>query len=97
VRNALNIWSREHKLPLRDRDSTCEHLEAISTPAAGRSDACEECNSTHSLRACLTCGHVGCCDSQYGHARVHASETGHQVMRTWQSGAFVYCYEHGYL
>ena len=30
------------------------------------------------LRMCLTCGHVGCCDSSIGkHATKHFEETGH--------------------
>ena len=31
---------------------------------------------------CLTCGHVGCCDSSIGkHATKHFEETGHPVMK----------------
>lgn len=45
---------------------TCTHLDQIQdvTPSA---DGCEECLQTGDrwvhLRACLICGHVGCCDS----------------------------------
>jgi CPA1 family monovalent cation:H+ antiporter len=49
------------------------------------------------LRVCLTCGHVGCCDSGNRHAREHARDSGHLLIRAWRGGAFVYCYEHGYL
>lgn len=78
--------------------ATCEHLEAVGDPARPRSDTCEECGAKHSLRACLTCGHVGCCDSSSGHATAHARETGHAVIRSVSRRPFAYCYHgHGYL
>jgi len=72
---------------------TCEHLEAIGRPAAPRARFCEECGAEHSLRVCLTCGHVGCCDSSGGHATAHAHRSGHPVIRALRSG-FTYCYPH---
>jgi uncharacterized UBP type Zn finger protein len=62
--------------------------------ADARADACEECGSRFNLRVCSTCGHVGCCDSQYGHARVHYHESGHPVMRAKTSigRGFIWCY-----
>ena len=37
--------------------------------------------------ACLTCGHVGCCDSSpQRHATGHFHETGHPVMRSFETG-----------
>lgn len=85
------------RLPLIDRDGGCVHLEAIAEPEEPRSEVCEECEATGRLRICLDCGHVGCCDSQQGHARAHAERTGHLLIRAWRGGAFVYCFEHGYL
>ncbi|GGX26815.1 hypothetical protein GCM10010321_46860 [Streptomyces chartreusis] len=39
------------------------------------------------LRLCLTCGHVGCCDSSPGrHATEHHKESGHPIMRTFEPG-----------
>jgi len=32
-----------------------------------------------------------------GHASAHAAETGHLLIRAWKGGAFVYCFDHGYL
>jgi len=70
----------------------CEHMPARQAPA--RAKACEECGSRFSLRVCSTCGHVGCCDSQAGHARAHWHETGHPVMRAQSrfGSGFVWCY-----
>src|SRR3712207_274989 len=78
---------------------TCEHASAISvTQMPAEVDGCQECLSAGGewchLRMCLTCGHVGCCDSSPGkHATAHATETGHPVMRSIEPGeAWAWCY-----
>jgi len=38
---------------------------------------CEECDATQELRLCVTCGHVGCCESQLAHGTKHWEVTGH--------------------
>ena len=39
------------------------------------------------LRLCLTCGHVGCCDSSPGrHARLHAHRDGHAIVQSFEPG-----------
>jgi hypothetical protein len=84
-------------LPIVQRGDECDHfcrLEAIAEP---RAECCEECGIESRLRVCLTCGHVGCCDSARGHARDHAAQTGHLLIRAWKGGGFVYCFEHLYL
>lgn len=70
----------------------CGHVPVRHAEA--RASACEECGSRFSLRVCSTCGHVGCCDSQYGHARQHHHETGHPVMRakSMTGRGFIWCY-----
>ncbi len=72
--------------------SSCTHVP--HSHASARADACEECGSRFSLRVCSTCGHVGCCDSQAGHARTHWRTTGHPVMRAKTSigRGFIWCY-----
>ena len=60
-----------------------------------KSDQCLECDAKMSLRVCLTCGHVGCCDSSPGqHAREHAKSTEHQVMASYpvNEHSFTWCY-----
>jgi hypothetical protein len=44
---------------------------------------------------CLTCGHVGCCDSSPNrHARRHHEELGHHIVRSIEPGEdWVYCFE----
>ena len=72
--------------------AACAHLPSeIATP---NGSSCEECGSTHSLRMCVTCGHVGCCESQAGDAEAHWSRTGHEVMASMPvGGGFLWCYD----
>ena len=59
---------------------------------------CEEClkmgDTWVHLRLCLTCGHVGCCDSSKGrHATRHFEATGHPIMQSAEPGqSWRWCY-----
>ena len=73
---------------------SCQHLRdaADPQPQTPYARGCPECDHdghrdwVH-LRVCLTCGHVGCCDSSpRRHASKHASDTGHPVMRSYEPG-----------
>lgn len=61
-------------------------------------NGCEECLQMGStwvhLRLCLTCGHVGCCDSSPNkHATKHFKATEHPIIRSFQPGEnWKYCY-----
>jgi len=60
---------------------------------------CEECEKEKkpwvAIRQCLTCGHVGCCDSSVGrHATKHFEETSHPVMVAVQDHPWKWCYIH---
>jgi uncharacterized UBP type Zn finger protein len=72
--------------------ATCDHVPAaMSEPQA---DACQECGSHFNLRQCADCGHIGCCESQAGHARKHALTEGHPVIyQVPAGGGFTWCYE----
>ena len=81
----------------------CEHLKNLTEAnfASPRVPiACEEClkEGTRwvSLRQCMTCGHVGCCDSSPGkHATRHFRKTQHPVMRSVMPGErWTWCYVH---
>jgi hypothetical protein len=76
----------------------CEH-EVDLKPIAARTSGCEEClrsgtSSWVHLRLCLTCGHVGCCDSSPGrHATKHAGHAHHPVMASYEPGErWGWCY-----
>ena len=76
---------------------TCTHREHVR-PVRPGSNGCEECSKLGErwvrLRMCLTCGHVGCCDSSRGrHATAHFEATGHPLMRSAEPGeAWAWCY-----
>jgi uncharacterized UBP type Zn finger protein len=80
---------------------TCEHLVAATDvdPPVPADTLCEECAEDGKsiwahLRMCLTCGHVGCCDSSpQRHATAHYQATGHPVMRSIEPGeTWRWCY-----
>lgn len=67
----------------------CSHLDQIRS-VTPRATGCEECLKNGEtwvhLRLCLTCGHVGCCDTSRGkHATKHFRETGHPIMQTLEA------------
>jgi monovalent cation:H+ antiporter-2, CPA2 family len=69
---------------------SCPHLKGLK-PKAPRSKGCEEClkigDSWVHLRLCLSCGHVGCCDSSKNkHATKHFRGTQHPVIRSLEPG-----------
>ena len=82
-------------------ETTCSHLDKI-TAAKPVGETCLECqkDGTHivQLRVCLTCGHIGCCDSAVGqHARKHFKATGHPIIESYKSAPpggseWRYCY-----
>ena len=59
---------------------------------------CEECLKTGGrwvhLRLCLSCGHVGCCDSSPNrHATKHFHDTSHPLVQSFQPGEdWIWCY-----
>jgi monovalent cation/hydrogen antiporter len=86
-----------------NKTGPCEHLKQLSEhdfPLPKTPNACEECLKEGTrwvaLRECMTCGHVGCCDSSpRHHATKHFHETGHPVMRSVMPGdRWTWCYVH---
>jgi len=66
----------------------CRHVGGLA-PVAPRSEGCEECLRSGSkwvhLRLCLSCGHVGCCDSSPNrHATKHFEQVAHPVMASFE-------------
>jgi monovalent cation:H+ antiporter-2, CPA2 family len=80
-----------------DPRTRCQHVTAIHavTPSAR---GCEDCLATGSwwvhLRICMTCGHMGCCDSSPNkHATAHWHATNHPVVRSMEKGEdWGWCY-----
>jgi CPA2 family monovalent cation:H+ antiporter-2 len=75
----------------------CKHLDQTRSviPSAR---GCEDCLRTGDvwvhLRICMTCGHVGCCDSSKNkHATKHARATGHPIIKSLEPGEdWAWCY-----
>ena len=78
----------------------CMHLDQVSVTKLPESvDGCQDCLATGGkwlhLRMCLSCGHVGCCDSSPNrHASAHHASTSHAVMRSLEAGErWCWCFE----
>jgi hypothetical protein len=74
------------------------HLSRIRNVVPRTPQGCEECLALRSpwvhLRLCLTCGHVGCCDSSpHRHARAHAYHLRHPIVQSFEPGEdWRWCY-----
>ncbi|MEJ2869759.1 UBP-type zinc finger domain-containing protein [Actinomycetospora sp. OC33-EN08] len=84
----------EHLIASKDLDAPVPQVER-GTPGL----ICPDCRDAGyevwaHLRMCLTCGHVGCCDSSpYRHASSHFTESGHAVMESFEPGeSWRWCY-----
>jgi CPA1 family monovalent cation:H+ antiporter len=104
-----SLLDRNEELESLERDRALaprpseEHCADLLTAPAGESDpasACEDClvegTTWVHLRSCLTCGHVGCCDSSpRRHARAHFGSTAHPVIVSAEPGeAWRWCWVH---
>ncbi len=75
----------------------CKHLDQIQKVKPG-SKGCAEClaagDTWVELRLCLTCGHVGCCDSSKNqHATKHFHAASHPIIQSFQPGEdWRWCY-----
>ncbi|MCW5890707.1 MAG: MFS transporter [bacterium] len=75
----------------------CSHLDMIR-PVHPHARGCEEClrlgDAWVHLRLCLTCGHVGCCDSSKNrHATKHFWASQHPIVRSLEPGEdWRWCY-----
>jgi uncharacterized UBP type Zn finger protein len=75
----------------------CSHLGEIrQVKPSGR--GCKEClemgDTWVHLRECLSCGHVGCCDSSKNkHATKHFHQTNHPLVQSFEPGEdWRWCY-----
>jgi len=76
---------------------TCSHIKELK-PVKPNTNGCEECLAMGDewvhLRLCLSCGHVGCCDSSKNkHASKHFAKTNHPMMQSLEQGeAWKWCF-----
>jgi uncharacterized UBP type Zn finger protein len=78
----------------------CAHVAQITIHRVARpAPGCEDCLKMGGrwvhLRACLSCGHVGCCDnSPHRHATHHFHQTRHPIIASAEPGeTWAWCYE----
>jgi thioredoxin reductase (NADPH) len=81
----------------------CKHLKKLEGsrdgPVRPSSEGCQEClahgDAWVHLRLCMTCGHVGCCDSSPNrHATRHFHATKHPVVKSFEPGEeWAWCFE----
>jgi uncharacterized UBP type Zn finger protein len=79
--------------------SACTHLDEVAVRKLPLEvEGCEDCLRSGGkwlhLRICLTCGHVGCCDSSRNkHASAHHRNVGHPLVQSFEPGEdWVWCY-----
>lgn len=83
-----------------DLSNPCEHVAGIAIHKVTRpaTPGCEDCLKIGGrwvhLRVCLTCGHIGCCDSSPNrHATAHNKHTKHPIITSGERGEeWAYCY-----
>jgi uncharacterized UBP type Zn finger protein len=91
------MYSKRVKAREKSMAVQCTHLDQIKevTPSA---NGCEDClkigDTWVHLRLCLSCGHVGCCDSSKNkHATKHFHATKHPIIASFQPGEdWGWCY-----
>ena len=79
--------------------TSCQHLtdddhHPLAPPRLECPDCIREGSQWVHLRQCLSCGHVGCCDSSpRRHATHHWNQTRHPLVRSVQPGeSWAWCY-----
>jgi uncharacterized UBP type Zn finger protein len=88
------------RLNVENLSASCGHLAEVS-PVLPSARGCEEClragDTWVHLRLCMTCGHVGCCDSSKNkHASKHYPAAGHPIVRSLERNEdWAWCYPDG--
>ena len=79
--------------------AACTHLDhVLVTELPPSVDGCEDCLAVGGrwvhLRVCMSCGHVGCCDSSPSkHATAHFHASAHPVIQSYEPGEdWWWCY-----
>jgi hypothetical protein len=99
---AISVWM-EHQfgeIPESGNEqiTPCEHEDEMKIYTPHSTDGCEECVKNNykwvHLRLCLSCGHVGCCNSsKYNHAEKHFHAENHPVIASLEPNEnWAYCY-----
>jgi CPA1 family monovalent cation:H+ antiporter len=94
----LDALAPDRALVARPGDDRCDHLRIAPAGDPRPAEACEDClvegTTWVHLRACLSCGHVGCCDSSpRRHSWRHFTAERHPVVASAEPGeAWRWCW-----
>ncbi|MCB1025305.1 MAG: low temperature requirement protein A [Acidobacteria bacterium] len=100
-----NVWLENYYAEIAEEGEpepflvACEHADDMQIFNPNSVEGCEECIVNNykwvHLRLCLSCGHVGCCDSSvYKHATRHFREDKHPIIASLEPGEnWAWCYE----
>ncbi len=94
----LESLTQDRALAPRPSEAHCAHLRTAPAGRVHPESACEDClregTSWVHLRTCMSCGHVGCCDSSpRRHSRAHFDVAGHPVVVSAEPGeAWRWCW-----
>ena len=95
------------RVKLAINGSGCDHSKTLPIqgviPSKLYSEGCEDCLKMKAegidtywvhLRLCMSCGHVGCCDSSPNtHATKHYKGVGHPIIKSFEPGEdWGWCY-----
>jgi CPA1 family monovalent cation:H+ antiporter len=75
--------------------SECPHIKDTDSNSLSVANiTCAECDLSAPTRVCMTCGHIGCCESTNGHALAHSLASGHPLIRELpiSQRSFTWCY-----
>jgi uncharacterized UBP type Zn finger protein len=81
------------------KSTRCIHINEVNSDIQGKTIGCEDCEKIGSdlvhLHLCLSCGHIGCCDSSVNkHGTNHFQESGHPIIKSYEPGEnWKWCYE----
>jgi low temperature requirement protein LtrA len=101
---SAGVWLENLYAPERSQTelphglNPCEHAAEMTVFRPRSTDGCEECRKNNykwvHLRICLSCGHVGCCDSSvHRHATKHFHASDHPIMASLEEGEnWAWCY-----
>lgn len=100
---AIGVWleNRYGEIPEGEGAhlAPCEHEGEMKIYVPRTTEGCEECVKIHNykwvhLRLCLSCGHVGCCNSsKYNHAEKHFQTENHPVIASLETDeSWAWCY-----
>jgi low temperature requirement protein LtrA len=91
-------YGEEAEMKDQPHPDTCEHAGEMQIFQPRSDDGCEECVKNNykwvHLRLCLSCGHVGCCDSSvHKHATKHFHQTEHPIIGSLEPNEnWAWCY-----